>query len=286
VRFSAIPVPICSRSNLRSLRHALGYNDPNLKVPIRDHMPSETRLTTPFATALDLPPGFRVVTLREVGDAFAHAKANAAALGAGTLVFVGRFDLAEFAVVLEPDEPLRTARRAFYAGMAALTDALTAHAPPEKPIVCVWPDSIYVDQGLVGGAQFAWSDGPEDQPPDWLVFGGMIRTVSMAEGEPGVRPLSTAIEEEGFDEAGAAELVGSFARHLLVQVDAWQEYGFKEIAKTYLARLAPEKSVRRDIDDNGDLLVRRVDRPDVERRSLIAALAKPSWFDAKARGPK
>ena len=83
-------------------------------------MPSETRLNTPFATALDLPPGFRVVTLREVGDAFAHAKANAAELGAGTLVFVGRFDLAEFAVVLEPDEPLRTARRAFYAGMAAL----------------------------------------------------------------------------------------------------------------------------------------------------------------------
>ena len=93
-----------------------------------------TRLNTPFATALDLPPPFRLVTLREVGDAFAHAKANAAELGAGTLVFVGRFDLAEFAVVLEPDEPLRTARRAFYAGMAALADALAAHAPPEKPI--------------------------------------------------------------------------------------------------------------------------------------------------------
>ena len=249
-------------------------------------MPPETRLNTPFATALDLPPGFRVVTLREVGDAFAHAKANAAELGAGTLVFVGRFDLAEFAVVLEPDEPLRTARRAFYAGMAALTDALMAHAPPEKPVACVWPDSIYVDQGLVGGAQFAWSDTPEDQPPDWLVFGGMIRTVSMAEGEPGVRPLSTAIEEEGFDEAGAAELVGSFARHLMVQVDAWQEYGFKEIAKAYLARLAPEKATRRDIDDNGDLLVRRLDRPDVERRSLIAALKKPSWLDPKTRGPR
>ena len=36
----------------------------------------------------------------------------AAEQGAGTLVYVGRFDLAEFAVVLEPDEPLRTARRA------------------------------------------------------------------------------------------------------------------------------------------------------------------------------
>ena len=62
--------------------------------------------------------------------------------GAGTLVFVGRFDLVEFAVVLEPDEPLRTARRAFYAGMAALADALAAHAPPEKPIAFDWPDAI------------------------------------------------------------------------------------------------------------------------------------------------
>ena len=249
-------------------------------------MPSETRLNTPFATALDLPPAFRLVTLREVGDAFAHAKANAAALGAGTLVFVGRFDLAEFAVVLEPDEPLRTARRAFYAGIAALTDALIAHAPPEKPITCVWPGSIYIDQGLVGGAQFAWSEGPEDEPPGWLVFGGMIRTVSMAEGEPGLRPLSTAIEEEGFDEASAAELVGSFARHLMVQIDVWQEFGFKEIAKNYLSRLAPEQGVRRDIDDNGDLLVRRMDKPGIERRPLAAALAKLSWYDAKTRGPK
>jgi hypothetical protein len=249
-------------------------------------MPPETRVNSPFAPALDLPPGFSLVTLREVGDAFAHARANAAALGAGTLVFVGRFDLAEFAVVLEPDEPLRIARRAFYAGMAALTDALIAHAPPEKPIACVWPDSIYIDHGLVGGAQFAWSDGPEDEPPQWLVFGGMVRTVAMAEGEPGLRPLSTAIEDEGFDEAGAAELAGSFARHLMVQIDAWHEFGFQAIARTYLSRLAPEAGLRRDIDDNGDLLVQRYGKPDVERRPLAAALATPDWLDPATRGPR
>ena len=51
----------------------------------------------------------------------------------------------------------------------------------------------------------------------------MIRTVSMAEGEPGLRPLSAALEEEGFEDAGSGELVGNFARHLMVQIDAWQE---------------------------------------------------------------
>jgi hypothetical protein len=249
-------------------------------------MRSETRLSTPFAAALDLPPAFRLVTLREVGDAFAHARANAAALGAGTLVFVGRFDLAEFAVVLEPDEPLRTARRAFYAGMAALTDALIARAPPEKPVVCVWPDAITVDRGLVGGGQLAWPDQPEDERPDWLVFGGMIRTVSMAEGDPGLRPLSTAIEDEGFGETGAAELVGSFARHLMVQFDAWQEFGFNAVANNYLSRLAPEWGVRREIDDNGDLLLQRRDKAQAERRPLVAALAALSWYDPATRGPK
>ena len=70
-------------------------------------MPLETaRPRTRLAPELALPPPFSAVRLREVGDAFAHAVSIAAEKGAGTLVYVGRFDLAEFAVVLEPDEPL------------------------------------------------------------------------------------------------------------------------------------------------------------------------------------
>src|SRR5664279_1071847 len=113
-------------------------------------MPLETR-DRRLAPELSLPPPFTLVRLRELGDAFAHAKSIAAKQGAGTLVYVGRFDLAEFAVVLEPDEPLAQARRVFYAGMAALADALAAHAPRETAITFDWPDSISVNQALVGG---------------------------------------------------------------------------------------------------------------------------------------
>jgi biotin-(acetyl-CoA carboxylase) ligase len=234
-----------------------------------------------------LPPVYRLVTLREVGDAFAHAKANAASDGAGTLVFVGRFDLVEFAVVLEPDEPLRQARRAFYAGMSALADALAVNAPPEKPLHIDWPDAIRVDAGLVGGGRLAWPDGTaEDDVPEWLVFGAMIRTVSMLEGEAGLRPLSAALEDEGFSDMTAGSLVEAFSRHFMSANDTWQEQGFGAIAKEYLARLPAETGIRRDIDQNGDLLVRRMGKTDVERKKLVPILNTPTWYDPQTKGPR
>jgi Biotin/lipoate A/B protein ligase family len=251
-------------------------------------MPSETGSRTRASRpALDLPPPFHLITLREVGDAFAHAKTIAAEAGAGTLVYVGRFDLAEFAVVLEPEEPLRTARRAIYAGLNALGDALAAHAPPEKPINIDWPDAIRVDGGLVGGGRLAWPDGAEEnETPAWLVFGGMIRTVAMGEEEPGLRPLSSTLDEEGFDEFGSGRVVESFSRHLMVAIDGWQENGFAEVARNYLARLAPESGVQRSIDDNGDLLVKHLGKGMTECRALLPLLATPSWLDPNAGGPR
>ena len=113
----------------------------------------------------------------------------------------------------------------------------------------------------------------------------MIRTVSLGD-EPGVRPLVTALEEEGFGGAGSERVVESFARHLMVHIDAWQASGFSEIARDYLARLAPEKGVRRDIDENGDLLIKYIGKADAERKQLLAALRKPSWLDPNSRGPR
>src|ERR1700737_3345796 len=150
-----------------------------------------SRIRRPNARTLDLPPPFRLVMLREVGDAFAHACAQAAALGAGTLVFVGRFDLAEFAVVLEPEEPLTAARLVLYAGMVALADACAALAPPEKPITIDWPDAIRIDRGLVGGGRIAWpTETDERAVPQWLGFGASIRIVSMGAEGPALPPLA------------------------------------------------------------------------------------------------
>jgi biotin-(acetyl-CoA carboxylase) ligase len=236
---------------------------------------------------LNLPPPFTLVTLREVGDAFAHAVSIAPMQGAGTLVYVGRFDLAEFAVVLEPEEPLRTARRAFFAGMTALTDALIAYAPPEKPVTIDWPDAIRIDGGLVGGGRLGWpNEAAEDEIPPWLVFGGMIRTVSMREEDAGLYPFASALDQEGFEDTSAVQVVESFARHLMVATDAWQSHGFAEVSKEYIQRLARDAGVSRRLDANGDLLTRRAGKAAVERQALLPALAAPSWLDPESGGPR
>jgi len=249
-------------------------------------MPTGTAYSS-LTSELALPPPFSAVRLREVGDAFAHAVSIAAERGAGTLVFVGRFDLAEFAVVLEPDDPLRKARRTFYAGMAALADALIAHAQPNTSVTIDWPDSLLINQGLVGGGRLAWPHGAaEDQAPPWLVFGGMIRTVSMTGLEPGLTPFVTALEEEGLSDVMSVHLVESFARNFMHITDAWQENGFAAVAKSYLQRLPREQGVRRDIDENGDLLIRKMGKVEVAKQKLLPRLDQPAWFDAKTRGPR
>jgi biotin-(acetyl-CoA carboxylase) ligase len=233
----------------------------------------------PSFRALDLPPPFRLVALREAGDAFAYACVHAAELGAGTLVFVGRFDLAEFAVVLEPEEGLVEARRGFYAGMTALADALSALAPPETPIAIEWPDRLEVGRGLVGGGRLGWPQpADEHERPDWLVFGAVIRLFSTRGQEAALPPLSTSLAELGFSEVGAERLIERFARHLMVAIDRWQEGEFAVVARDYLARLRPERGVRRWIDTRGNLRIERPGEP-VTSLELRAALSAPSWLD-------
>jgi hypothetical protein len=131
-----------------------------------------------------------------------------------------------------------------------------------------------------------------------------------------VRPLSSALDEEGFDELGSGRLVESFARHLMVAIDAWQEKGFGEVARNYLARLSTaalvpgsaeeagsareavfhgdgdprkrteERRTSGEIAENGDLLIRRAGQAAPQRLSLIDALAAPTWLDPATGGPK
>jgi Biotin/lipoate A/B protein ligase family len=241
----------------------------------------------PAERTLDLPPLYDLVQLREAGDAFAHACGIAGERGAGALVWVRRYDLVEFAVVLEPEEPLASARRAIYAGTNALADALIVHAPAARLVAYDWPDAIRVDGVLVGGSRLGWPDGiAEHEVPPWLVFSGMIRAVAIRGGEPGLRPLLGALDEVGFEAINAGEIIASFARHLMAGFYEWSEVGFAPVAKRWLGRLPRTGEQRVRLAENGDLLISPgASLEPGERRNLVEALATPSWLDPATGAP-
>jgi hypothetical protein len=217
---------------------------------------------------LDLPPPFRLATLRERGDAFAHAQAIAAAEGAGALVWTRRFDLAEFAVVLEPDEPLREARRALELCMAALAAAIAAHCPPALPLAIDWPATIRFDGSIIGGGQLAWPAGAtQDQPPAWLAFGAVLRLHAMKEVEPGLHTLGASLFDLGFEDADAGRLIESFARHLLALSDRRARDGHGPIAAQFERWLSAPV-------------------PGDEAAMAAALAAPPAWRDAETGEPK
>jgi biotin-(acetyl-CoA carboxylase) ligase len=238
---------------------------------------------------LDLPPGYTLVPLREVGDAFVHGCAIGSEAGAGTLVWVRRYDLVEFAVVLEPEEPLAAARRALFAGMNAVADAIAAHCPPERDVSFDWPDAIRFDGGLLGGARLGWPvDCAEDEVPAWLVLGVILRAADMAHVETVQAVAGISLLSEGFEMIDTDAIISSFARHLMAAFDQWNERGFEAIERDYLARLPKRMAGEsRKIDLNGDLLVAPpAGHAPPDRTSLVDALAKAAWYDPQARGPK
>jgi biotin-(acetyl-CoA carboxylase) ligase len=171
--------------------------------------------------------------------------------------------------------------------MVALADALRAYAPPNKPVTIDWPDAVRVDGGLVGGGRLGWPKSVrEDEVPPWLVFGAMIRTVSMTETEAGIHPLASALQEEGFGEIGAVEVTESFARHLMVAFDRWQTDGFASLAHQYLGLMERQPQTSRRIEANGDLVVQRIGAGKAAPIDLAQALAKPTWLDPDSGGPR
>lgn len=108
----------------------------------------------------------------------------------------------------------------------------------------------------------------------------------MNDDDPGVHPLASALDQEGFGEAGAAQITESFARHLMLALDGWRVDGFDSVARDYLARMPRERQTVQRIDDRGDVLTRRIGTDRVQRSDLVQALATPSWLDPALGGPR
>jgi hypothetical protein len=242
-------------------------------------------IATAAPERLYLPPLF---TLHRVArGAFDAACARAGAVGAGALFLEERPGVLGLAVVFEPEEPLAAARRAFMVGMAAMTDALVAHCPPERSVRIGWPDVLVHDTDRIGGGRLAWEPVDETAVPGWLVFGVELIADRDEVAEPGRYPETVSLREEDFGESGA--IVESFARNLMLRMDLWENRGFDAAGDGYLSRLIPEVAgAAHALGPTGDLVVLEGER--VVARPLAAALAPEAvaarWRDPARGGPR
>ena len=179
--------------------------------------------------------------------------------------------LVEFAVVLEPEEPLANARRAFYAGMVALRDALSRMRRRSGPITFVWPDAIQVDGGLIGGGRLAWpAEAAETEPPEWLVFGASVRTVAMGEREAACvrwRLRSRKKASMTSDPVGWSKVSRATSWSPSMPGRPMVRHGERNMSITSSSRRAPWPR-----STNGDLLVRWRGQKEPDRHGLAAAL--------------
>ncbi|MFN3615430.1 MAG: biotin/lipoate--protein ligase family protein [Rubrimonas sp.] len=227
---------------------------------------------------LDLPPLVFWVRPPEGVDPFEHARAVAADRGAGALVWSDDPVVLRLAVVLQPESPLREARRAFFVGLAALGDALAAACAPERRVLFDWPGTILYDAARLGGARLSWAPCAENEVPDWLVFGAELIASRPGLTEPGAAPESTSLIEEAFDPA--PRIVESFARYLMLYADHWTHAGFGPVAESVLKRM-PDAGRDARIEQDGDLTA-----PGRPRRPLLPALTACAWRDPEAGGPR
>ena len=238
-------------------------------------------------TAIALPPPYTLVTARSP-DVLAEAAQLAPDSGAGTLVvYQGRAEtgspgLLSFAVVLEPEEALEQAQMAFLLGMTAVTDALAAHCPPERPVRITWPDEIRYDKARLGGGRFAIAPGTKpDEVPDWMVFAAELLADRDHLDAPGEHPGSTSLAEEAFDPA--EEIVSTFASYMMLYFDRWAHEGLEAVTNRYLMRIDPPllRGVRRI---EGDRIIEITPSGNRRHPPLMKALGSTGW--RSDQGPK
>ncbi len=237
---------------------------------------------------MSLPPVYRLFIAGMEDSAHAMAVELAPKRGAGTLVVRAHPALVDLAVVLEPDDVLRTARRVFFACMAALGDAFATHAPPEKPLVFGWPATLLCDGAMIGGGRLETPAGTDDnERPDWLVFSAQITIRHEDTFDAGLHPYSTTLENEGFESLTANPYIESFTRHLMTHIDLMQHKGFRPVAEAYLMRLQRDpRKCERQIDPFGNLVTRFQPNTRGQTTALLPDAAMPEWFDAASGMPR
>jgi len=171
------------------------------------------------------PPLLRGKAVVAPADPFAAACAEAArGCDAGLICHsAGGTDFAA-AIVLAPEVSLMKAMAMLPVAGLGLQNALGALAPPELAVHLGWDGGVFLNGGKAGRFRVATAPDDPDTVPDWLVIGLELAMVSASDA-PGDTPDATSLAEEGCGDIDAVTLLETWARHMLVWINRWQDDG-------------------------------------------------------------
>ena len=186
------------------------------------------------------PPGFPPLLkgVATQGDPFAEAQAHAArGCDGGTLVHHVAADRLRAAIVFAPEVPLAEAMAMLPVCGIGFQNALGALAPPEVAVALTWDGRVRVNGATCGGLRVAAPGRDETAVPDWLVVG--LEVAVRRDGvEPGERPETTDLFEEGCGAVCPERLLEAWARHMLVWLHRWSGEGAAPVHREWTGMLA------------------------------------------------
>ncbi|VAV89441.1 hypothetical protein MNBD_ALPHA08-2535 [hydrothermal vent metagenome] len=168
--------------------------------------------------------------------------------GAGDLFWANSQCQADFAVVLEPDVSRQSAVEMIPLVLVALADCLAALLPPQVAIQFRDNQHVIVNGGVAGGLNVAMAKQRQGSDiPDWLVLSIKLDLRRSDDAvDPGLAPDVTTLDEEGWEAPDLQELIETFARHFLSWMAAWDDEGFKPVARAW--KLKAESEIEPDLN--------------------------------------
>ncbi len=198
------------------------------------------------------------------GDAFQAAldAVKAGTASAGDLFWSEAVNRLDFALVLEPEVEALRAVQAHLVVMVAFGDALGAIAPPVTAVHYRWPGTLLINGAAAGEVRTALSATGEGESAAYMVTGVTLAIQPAAtRDEPGLRPDTTSLWDEGCGDIDRTLLIESITRHILTWIDTWENEGFRPVHEMWCGRIeeADGETAPADrsmgLDEDGNLLV-------------------------------
>lgn len=136
------------------------------------------------------------------------------------------------AIVFAPEVPLRQAMAMLPLCAVGFQHALGALAPPEVGVHLGWNGDVRVNGAVCGQMCAAASSTDPEVEPDWLVIGLSVNVLPQSD-TPGDTPDETTLYGEGCGDVHIVTLLESWARHMLVGLNRWQDEGHSPLHKEW-----------------------------------------------------